>query len=108
MIGMTLQQCQEARAALRDELEQARAENKRMVADLEEQARLTEQAQAENERQRAATATAHAELDKVEQYFVRRAKERSISKEDALLQSLFSEPYMALVKAQALLAEGSS
>ena len=35
MTGMTLQHCQEARAALRDELEQAQAENERLVAQLD-------------------------------------------------------------------------
>jgi predicted RNase H-like nuclease (RuvC/YqgF family) len=35
MIGMTLQHCQEARAALKDELEQAQAENERLAAQLD-------------------------------------------------------------------------
>ena len=55
-----------------------------------------------------AAALAHTELEKVERYFVQRAKAQSTSKEEALIRSVFSEPYMAVVKAQAVLAEGDA
>ncbi len=91
---------------LLQERDLARDQAASAAGDLEGYARVTEQAQAENKTLKEAIATAHTELEKVEHYFIRRAKEQSTSKEEALLFSVFSEPYMAVVKAQAILAEG--
>ncbi len=98
------------------QLQQAQAENKRMVADLEEQTRLTEQAEAEVERLKAALERAYdggghlwtegeALLERAEQ-----AEARAKRREEALRQLRHHTLYSSVGRQilETALAEGDS